>query len=103
MHVITKRPFVEAARQFPHKKQAIMDTYRVLEKGTFNDPHALSALFPSLDNFKYREKWWVINIGGNELRLIACILFKANLVYVKHIVTHADYDKLTERYRKGEL
>ena len=103
MHVITKRPFVEAAQQFPHKKQAIMDTYRVLEKGNFNDPHALRALFPSLDNFKYKEKWWVINIGGNELRLIACILFKANLVYVKHIVSHTEYDKLTERYRKGEL
>jgi len=31
---------------------------------------------------------------------MAFIEFRHNRVYVKHIVTHAEYDKLTEKYRK---
>jgi len=42
----------------------------------------------------------VIDIGGNNLRMIAFIEFRDNRMYVKHIVTHADYDKLTEKYRQ---
>ncbi len=37
----------------------------------------------------------------SDLRLIAAILFKSNIMYVKHIVTHAEYDKLCDRYRRG--
>lgn len=49
------------------------------------------------------DKWWVLNIGSNHLRMIACILFSQNLLYVKHIVTHAEYDRLCDRYRRGDL
>ena len=40
---------------------------------------------------------------GNHLRLIAFIQFSQNRIYVKHIVNHADYDKLCQRYQRGEL
>ncbi len=65
-------------------------------------PHArpAHAVFPSLDNFKYKDKWWVIDIGGNNLRMIAFIEFRDNRLYVKHIVTHAEYDKLCRKYAK---
>ena len=43
---------------------------------------------------------WVIDIGGNNLRLIAFIEFRDNRMYVKHIVTHSEYDKLCRRYAK---
>ena len=103
MRIITKRPFEEAAKMFPNQRQVLMDLYKVLcSKNTqFKTPEAMRQLFPTLDNFKY--KWYVLNIGGNHLRLIAAILFKSNIVYVKHIVTHAEYDKLCDRYRRGIL
>lgn len=77
-----------------------MDIYRTLDKGDFFSPDDLRKVFPSLDNFKYRDKWWVIDIGGNNLRLMAFIEFKDNRMYVKHIVSHADYDKLNDKYRR---
>ncbi|WP_163837002.1 type II toxin-antitoxin system HigB family toxin [Spartinivicinus ruber] len=103
MHIISKRPFNEAARKYPNERQAIMDLYRVLKRATFNSPDEMRKLFPSLDNFKYKDKWWVIDIGGNNLRLIAFIEFVQNRMYVKHIVTHKEYDRLTQRYKRGEL
>lgn len=63
----------------------------------------MRRVFPSLDNFKYRDKWWVIDVGGNNLRVIAFIQFVHNRIYVKHIVTHAQYDKICRRHAKGEI
>jgi mRNA interferase HigB len=99
MNVLTKTPFVEAARKCPNDRDALLTIYRVLSKGEFPDPLALKAVFPTLNNFKYVDKWWVIDVGGNNLRLVACILFKSQMVYVKGIFSHADYDKFTAQYR----
>ncbi len=100
MHVISKA--VQRAQQRPIRNdaEAIDRTYRVLRSGDFDTPQALRQVFPSLDNFKYKDKWWVLDIGGNNLRLIAFIEFGDNRMYVKHIATHAEYDKLCKRYRK---
>ena len=103
MHVISKKPFSSASKKYPNDKEALINIYNVLRLGEFKTPLALKAVFPSLDNFKYKDKAWVIDIGGNNLRLIALILFSCQKVYVKHIVTHAEYDKLTQKYKKGLL
>lgn len=56
----------------------------------FNSPDELRTVFPSLDNFKYRSKWWVFDVGGNNLRVLAFIQFVNQRIYIKHIVTHAE-------------
>lgn len=89
--------------RFSNDASAIENTYKILRKGEFDCPSALKSLFPSLDNFKYKDKWWVIDIGGNNLRLIAFIAFQDNRMYVKHIVSYGEYDKLCKKYRqKGD-
>jgi mRNA interferase HigB len=35
----------------------------------------------------------VFNIGGNKFRLIVKIVYKAQAIYVKHVLMHAEYDK----------
>ncbi|CBL46671.1 Conserved hypothetical protein [gamma proteobacterium HdN1] len=102
MHLISRKPFTDAAKQFPNQARALEATYKVLRNGEFRSPNQLRNVFPSLDNFKYKDKWWVIDIGGNTLRLIAFIEFRDNRMYVKHIVTHAEYDKLCKKYAKEQ-
>ena len=36
----------------------------------------------------------VFNIHGNRYRLVAKVFFPAHQLYVKHLMTHADYDDL---------
>ena len=100
MHVIKKIVFDEAGNKFPNEKKAIDAAFQVLKRGTFKTPEEMKNVFPSLDNFKYKDKWYVIDIGGNNLRLMAVIFFRNQKFYVKHIVTHAEYDKLCNKYRK---
>jgi len=40
----------------------------------------------------------VFNIGGNKYRLIAAIHFNRGKVYIRDVLTHAEYDK--ERWKK---
>ena len=100
MHVISRKFFYAAANRYPNDAAAIERTYKVLRKGEFKRPDDLKKVFPSLDNFKHKDRWWVIDIGSNNLRLIAFIEFKDNRMYVKHIVNHTEYNKLSGRYAK---
>ncbi len=102
MNVISKRPFNDAAQKYPNDREALQDMYRVLQRIDFQTPDELKAVFPSLDNFKYKDKWWVLDVGGNNLRVLAFIQFVNKRMYIKHIVNHVDYDKLTKKYRKDQ-
>ena len=103
MHVISKRPFNDAVKAHPNQKLALYDLYRTIRKSKFDSPDKMRQVYPSLDNFKYKNKWWVIDSGGNNLRVIAFIQFFQNRIYIKHILTHAEYNKLCNRYARGEL
>ena len=100
MRVISRKPFNDAAKKYPNDRQALMDMYQVLRSTSFKMPEEFKAVFPSLDNFKYKDKWYVLDVGGNNLRVMAFIQFVNGRLYVKHIVSHAEYDRLTEKYRK---
>ncbi|MCL1080201.1 type II toxin-antitoxin system HigB family toxin [Parashewanella spongiae] len=100
MHVVKKEAFETAKILHPKYAKAIDDTYKVLDKSKPKNPDELKKLFPSLDNFKYVDKWYVIDIGGKKLRLIAFITFLGDgHFYVRHICTHAEYDKIVDEYR----
>jgi mRNA interferase HigB len=56
MHVISRKPFNDAAQKYPNNAGAIDALYKTLRSGSFESPDALRELFPSLDNFKYKDK-----------------------------------------------
>ncbi|MEY8263917.1 MAG: type II toxin-antitoxin system HigB family toxin [Bermanella sp.] len=100
MHVISKRPFNDAAKKHPNDATALVDCYKLLCKSQSKTPEDLAQTFTSLDNFKYMDKYYVIDIGGNNLRLIIAIQFVKQRMHVKFIGTHAEYTKFTNRHRK---
>jgi len=54
---------------------------------TFAD---VRAGLPSADRV---GKLTVFNIGGNKYRLIAAIHLNRGRVYIRHVLTHAEYDR----------
>ncbi len=62
----------------------------MIEHGTYGSFAQLKATFAGLDKVGDR---YVFNIGGNKYRLIAAIAFQAQLLWVKAVLTHQQYDK----------
>lgn len=74
MHVVSRAPFDTAARHFPYRSLALDDLCQVLKKEHYPSPDDMRKRFPSLDRMKYREKWWVIDVGGGHLRIIFLLI-----------------------------
>ena len=103
MRVVSKKRFEDAKKMYPNCITALDDTFKALSKANPSTPTELKQIFPSLDNFKYVDKWYVIDISGNHLRLIAFIEFEGGQVYVKNIVTHSEYDRITQLHREKKI
>lgn len=84
-------------------EQPLRDWYKAVERA---EPWAsiidVRKTFPSADGvvLDCGIVATVFNIGGNNYRLIASINYKAQIVFIKEVLTHADYD--TDRW-KGRL
>ena len=52
----------------------------------------LQATFGSADQV---GKYTVFNIGGNKYRLITEISYERGKVFLRHVLTHADYSRGT--------
>ncbi|KAB8313496.1 cytoplasmic protein [Erwinia endophytica] len=100
MHVVSRVPFDLAAKKYPNGASALDLLYRQLKQGNFTNPDELKALYASLDRMKYREKWWGIDVSGNHLRVMFFADFGRGKIFIKHICTHAEYDKLVKKYRE---
>lgn len=61
-----------------------------MRKETFTNFAHLRATFPSADLVGV---FTVFNIGGNNYRLIAVIHYNRSKVYIRHVLTHAEYDR----------
>ena len=52
----------------------------------------LKRMFPSADYVKNGR--YVFNIGGNSYRLVAVVIFIGEVVNIRFVGTHAEYDKI---------
>jgi mRNA interferase HigB len=90
MHLITRKTLRAFWQQYPDSKTALERWSQIIEKNNFDSFTQLRETFPSVDKV---GKLTVFNIGGNKYRLIAAIHFNRHKVYIRHILTHAQYDQ----------
>ncbi|MDC9706114.1 type II toxin-antitoxin system toxin HigB [Escherichia coli] len=102
MHLITQKALKDAAEKYPQHKTELVALGNTIAKGYFKKPESLKAVFPSLDNFKYLDKHYVFNVGGNELRVVAMVFFESQKCYIREVMTHKEYDFFTAVHRTGD-
>ncbi|MDP2603903.1 MAG: type II toxin-antitoxin system HigB family toxin [Deltaproteobacteria bacterium] len=90
MHVITRKRLNEFAEQYPEAKTALARWYSLAKHNDFSNFAELRARFSSADQV---GKLTVFNIGGNRVRLIAAIHYNRKKIYIRAVLTHADYDE----------
>jgi mRNA interferase HigB len=92
MRVITRRRLNEFAERHPETRSALSHWYREMKPRRFASFAELRTVFPSADQV---GKLTVFNIGGNRVRLIAAIHYNRDLVYIRAVLTHQEYDRGT--------
>ena len=90
MHIISRKALVMFCEQYPDSREPVVRWYKIVEKGEFTSFERLKSTFPSADKV---DDWIVFNIGGNKYRLIASIHFNRGKIYIRHVLTHQDYNR----------
>lgn len=90
MKIISNSALRAFAADPPQAEAPLQGWRRVIEKNRFANWAELKAAFNALDKV---GELVVFDIGGNKYRLIAYIRFEKQIVYVKAVRTHRDYDK----------
>jgi mRNA interferase HigB len=63
-------------------------------EGHFGNLAELKRTFQSVDYVRARGRGFhVFNIGGNKYRLVAVVHFNAQKLFIRQVLTHAEYDR----------
>jgi mRNA interferase HigB len=90
MHVISYRRLREYAEKHANIRYALDSWYKISTKLVWENLIEVQAVFPKAEAV---GNFTVFNIKGNSYRLIVSIDYERKLIYVKYVLTHAEYDK----------
>ena len=90
MHIITRRRLLEFGKKHPDAEEPLDRWYRIVKGTDFESFSDLRKTFPSADQV---GRLTVFNVGGNKYRLVAYIVYPKKRIYIRHILTHQEYDK----------
>lgn len=90
MHVISRKALRKFWQRDPDGEQPLRRWHKLMTTTDFSSFAELRETFPSADMV---DDLTVFNIGGNKYRLIASIHFNRHKVYIRHILTHLEYDQ----------
>jgi mRNA interferase HigB len=90
MHVITRKRLNEFAARHPEMESALAHWYKTAKENNFGSFAHLRQYFPSADQV---GKLTVFNIGGNKARLVAAVHYNRRKIYIRAVLTHAEYDE----------
>ena len=90
MHVISRRKLKEAATRHGDVEGPLDAWFRIAKKTLWRNLAEVRKTFSSTDSV---SKWTVFNIKGNQYRLITEINYVFGRTYIRHVWTHAEYDR----------
>ena len=94
MHVISRTTLKRAATKHSECESGLEAWYRVAKKAEWRSIDDVKKTYSHADGVTVGDRTYtVFNIGGNKFRLIVKIEYEYQKVFIKHVLTHAEYDK----------
>jgi mRNA interferase HigB len=90
MHVISRKKLKEAAGRHGELEGPLDAWYRIAKKASWQSLADIRQIFSSADVV---GRWTVFNIKGNQYRLITEINYNSGRIYIRDVLTHAEYDR----------
>lgn len=90
MHIISRKRLLEFAKIHAGSETALDTWYRIAKAAEWQNLVELREAYPSADLVGI---YTIFNIKGNHYRLIGEINYRSGTIFVRDILTHAEYDK----------
>jgi mRNA interferase HigB len=90
LHVISRRKLLDAAERHRELAGPLDVWYRIAKKAEWRNLLEIRRVFPSADAV---GRLTVFNIKGNSYRLISEINYHTQKIFLRHVLTHAEYSK----------
>ena len=98
MHVVSQKALRVFAETHADAAPQLRAWFKLARRGRFRNLAELKRTFASVDMVPVKGRsFYIFNIGGNKYRLITAIHFNTQRLFVRNILTHAEYD--TERWK----
>ncbi|MEP6990769.1 MAG: type II toxin-antitoxin system HigB family toxin [bacterium] len=98
MHVISRKRLLDFAGRYPEAREQLLEWDRIVAHKRFANTAEVKADFPSVDFIG--QGIAVFNIVGNKYRLVVEMNLRGRgLALIRHVVTHAEYDRVMARKR----
>jgi mRNA interferase HigB len=90
LRIVSKRRIREFGKRFPKAAEPLNHWANAVQAAGWKNPAALKSDFGSAD---FVGDLTVFNAGGNKYRLIVFVHYRRQIVYIKQILTHEEYDE----------
>lgn len=94
MRIIARSRLIALASSYGDCMRQVTDWYQIASKAKW---HNLSDVRQSFGHADIVGDKTIFNIKGNDYRLVVHIRYDTGIIYIKRLLTHADYDKGTWR------
>jgi mRNA interferase HigB len=90
MLILNQTLIEEFKKKHPAARSPLGNWSDIVAACTWSNLIDLKATFPSAD---YVAPYTVFNLGGNNFRLIATVMFSEETLAIVRIMTHAEYNR----------
>jgi len=90
VHVITRKRLREFSVRHPEADASLRVWYAIVSRTNFASFAERKRIFRSADKV---GDFTVFNVGGNKFRLIAAVHYNRRKIYIRHVLTLAEYDR----------
>lgn len=95
MRVISRKILREFWEKHPDARQPLQAWYADAKHATWTSPANIKSVYRNASFLA--DNRVVFNIKGNRYRIIVVVQYRYELVYVRFVGTHKDYDRIDAR------
>jgi mRNA interferase HigB len=93
--VITKKTLVDFTIKHPQSRVTLGTWYKKMKKSSPESVNDVKRIFKGTDYIG--DDRYVFNICGNKYRIVALIFISTQIVFIRFIGTHAEYNRINSK------
>jgi mRNA interferase HigB len=97
MRVVTKKRLQEFWVQHPEAREVMQAWNQSVKNCEAQNHSELKQTFKAADYVA--SKYTVFDVGGNKYRIVTVIHYNTQIIYIRGVFTHIEYDKWTKEHR----